>query len=81
MADKMKLYNLIRSRFLKQNPVCAVTGKPATEVHHKAGRVGAMLLNANYFLAVSREGHNWIHEHYNESVEKGWIVSRLKKRA
>ncbi len=80
MKDKMKLYNLIRARFLKDNPVCVVTGKPATEIHHAAGRVGAYLLNTKFFKSVSREGHIWIHENPAEALEKGFSVSRLSKR-
>jgi hypothetical protein len=81
MADQMKVYNQRRRKFLIANPVCAVTGEPSTEIHHKAGRIGRLLLEESLWLAVSRRGHTWIEEHPKEAKELGYSQSRLKKSA
>ena len=46
----------------------------ATEVHHKAGRVGRLLLATEYWLAVSRKGHTFIHDNPEFSYQKGWLI-------
>lgn len=47
-----------------------------TEVHHKAGRENEMLLDMEYWLAVSREGHEFIHSNHEISYEQGWIITK-----
>lgn len=47
----------------------------ATDIHHKKGR-GKYLNDTSTWMAVSREGHNWIHNHPKEAYEKGWMVAR-----
>lgn len=65
-------YLKIRRKFL-EDKFCEVTGKPAQEVHHIKGRIGDLLLDQKFWMAVSREGHNWIHNNVNLAREKGWI--------
>jgi hypothetical protein len=44
-----------------------------TEVHHRFGRRGKLLLERRWFLGVSRLGHRWIHMHPEEAQKRGWI--------
>lgn len=46
----------------------------AVEVHHKGGRVGKLLNDQSLWLAVSRKGHNYIHDNPEESYSRGWLV-------
>ena len=46
----------------------------ATEIHHKAGRVGKLYLYVPFWLAVSRKGHVWIHKNPKEAYQKGWLI-------
>lgn len=80
-AEEERVYNQLRKIFLSdpKNKTCPVTKKPATEVHHKKGRVGKLLLDVRYWLAVSRDGHRWIEEHPDEAKELGYSLSRLEK--
>ena len=49
----------------------------ATAVHHRRGRnTIERLLNEDEWLAVSNEGHNYIHANPAESMEKGWMLPR-----
>lgn len=89
MADLLRVYEVKRKKFLKENPKCAVfPKKKATQVHHKAGKVGyhddwarennvPRWVDERFFLAVSAEGHEWIEKHPNEAKEKGWSLNRL----
>lgn len=46
----------------------------ATEIHHKAGRKGKLLNYVPLWLAVGREGHNWIHANPTESYRLGFLI-------
>jgi hypothetical protein len=71
-AAQNRIYLKMAKEFITDK-FCPVTGYPATEVHHISGRIGALLTDERYFLAVSTEGHRWIHENVKEARSKGWI--------
>lgn len=48
----------------------------SVEIHHKRGRTGLMLLNEEFWLAVSRNGHNFIHNNPKEAYERGFMLRR-----
>lgn len=70
---------------------CPVTGEEisrGSDIHHKKGRQGyadedyrrqgiTLLIDARYFLAVSRTGHQWIETHPQEAKSLGYTLSRL----
>lgn len=70
-------YSVLRIEFLgkKENHICQITGFPATEVHHKwCGKDRAKYyLDTTTWMAVSRDGHNWIHDNPKESRELGYL--------
>ena len=74
-AERLKTYSELRKEFLK-GKVCPVTGKQATEVHHMNHRENDRLNDVKYWLAVSREGHEWIHAHPKEAREAGWLLPK-----
>ncbi len=53
--------------------VCPVTGDPATEIHHTNGREYERLIDEDYWLGVTRIGHNYIHNNPKEARIKGWL--------
>lgn len=59
-------------------PAGALCQNPTSEVHHKAGRVGNMLRNQAYWLAVCRDCHNWIHGNGKTAEALGLII-RIRK--
>lgn len=83
-------YSAARRGFLMmpENKRCAVyPERPATEVHHKMGRRGfaddqeiPLVIDVRYFLAVSREGHEYIERNPKVARERGWTISRLSKK-
>jgi hypothetical protein len=76
------IYSKKRKKFLEQpeNKFCPVAKtvfnetRLATEVHHLAGRKGKLLNYVPYWLAVSRKGHNWIHDNPSEAYEIGFLI-------
>ena len=82
MAEALKTYAILRRDFLKANPVCEVfKDRPATEVHHQRGRnTIELLLDTNYWLAVSREAHQKIELNPEWAKEQGYSLSRLSKQ-
>lgn len=77
ISDKRKkeldVYSVLRKTFLAGKR-CPVTGREATEVHHTNNREHDRLNDMKYWLAVSREGHEWIHANPKEAREKGWLL-------
>lgn len=71
-----RLYSKLAQEYLEKHPVFAVTGRPATQIHHKAGRHGRWLNDTQYWLAVSMKGHDIIHRNPAYAMEQGWILKR-----
>lgn len=70
-------YQVLRTEFLSkpENKICPITGKETTDIHHKwSGKDRAKyFLDTTTWLAVSREGHNWIHNNPKKSRELGFL--------
>lgn len=81
VSEKRKIENLKYSAqrivFLgkPENQICPITKWPATEVHHKwCGKDRAKYyLDEATWMAVSRDGHNWIHDNPKEARELGYL--------
>lgn len=76
-AAQEKAYNLFIRLWLvgKKCPMC---GKDATQVHHKKGRIGKLLLDVRFFLPVTQDCHQYIEEHPEWAKEQGYSLSRLE---
>lgn len=70
-------YQVLRVKFLgkPENRVCPITGEPTMDVHHTfSGKDRAKhYLDVDTWLAVSRNGHNWIHANPKEARELGYL--------
>jgi hypothetical protein len=83
ISDKRKIDNLkysaLRIEFLgkKENKICPITKKPTTDIHHKKGRVGSLLLDTRFWIALSREGHKFVEENPIWAKENGYSLDRL----
>jgi hypothetical protein len=49
------------------------------QIHHKKGRIGHLLWNTKYFLAVCPNCHRYIEDHPEQARSNGWSLSRLSK--
>lgn len=81
VSDKKKIedlkYRVLKIEFMgkDENKVCPVSGYPATEIHHTfCGKDRSKYyLDTTTWIAVSRDGHNWIHDFPKEAREKGLL--------
>lgn len=84
--QRIAKYSLVRAEYLAGRETCEAkipgvcTGR-ATDVHHRAGRVGDLLTDKSNFMAVCRECHTWIHDNDADARERGLLLSRLKVEA
>lgn len=67
-----------RDAHLKAHPRCSVCDVKATEVHHKAGRLGARLTDPGNLLSVCGPCHARIHANPAWARERGLMVSRFE---
>lgn len=83
VSEKRKVdnakYLVLRIEFLgkPENQKCPITGKPTTDVHHSKGRIGSLLLDTRYWIALSREGHKQVEENPEWAKENGYSLNRL----
>jgi len=68
------IYNQLRKVFLNKNPKCEICGLKSEDLHHKAGRIGNLLINTKYFMALCRKDHDYVHNNPEESKRKKWII-------
>lgn len=81
---RLAKYALVRAEYLHEHPYCEAglcRGSMATEIHHRAGKIGDLLTDKSKLIAVCRECHQWIHENDAEARERGLLLSRLKTEA
>lgn len=81
ISDKRKQqnqeYKEKRKEFLmrKENKFCAVfPNKRSVEIHHVNSRENERLNDEEFWLAISREGHNFIHSNPKEARLKKWLI-------
>lgn len=76
----MSKYKIVRSLFLRIKPMCEVCGMVcSTEVHHKLGRLGDLLCDSTYFLAVCTLCHDRITYNPAWARDKKYSLDRLAK--
>ena len=76
LEDKNKVYLKINKEYLKKNPLCECgCGQSSTEIHHKGGRIGDMLVDTFGFMAVNSVCHRLIHDDHEFALNKGYVWS------
>lgn len=89
MVENAK-YTVKRLEFLgkKENHICPINKTQTTDVHHRAGRVGfadewaivnniPLLLDTRFWIALSREAHQYVETHPEWAKENGYSLNRL----
>lgn len=80
-AEQEKEYKKLSKTFLKTNPICEVKdcGKPSSDTHHRAGRIGNLLTDTALFMAVCRKHHKQITDNSKWAIQEGYSLSRLNQ--
>lgn len=77
-ARELNAYRTLRVSFLEANPLCELEcGAAASEVHHKRGRVGVLLLSVEHWAALCSPCHRHITEHPAEAYALGISERRV----
>lgn len=78
-AAQERRYSKLRKVFLFTHPTCEVKGCgcEATEIHHRKGKIGDLLTDERWFLAVCRPHHIYIELNPALAKEHGYSLSRL----
>lgn len=61
-AKDNKAYTIQRRIYLSHHPKCWWCSAPATDIHHKLGRVGKMLNDETHWAALCRGCHDKAHK-------------------
>lgn len=75
-AKRLREYTKVRKAYLEEHPFCVMCGREATEVHHSAGKVGALLTHTPLFFALCFHHHRWVHDNIEEARGMGLICSK-----
>lgn len=46
------------------------------EIHHIRGRTGRLLRDQRFWMAVSKQGHRWIHSNPAAARQRGWYAEK-----
>lgn len=78
-AARLREYRKVRDEFMKTHSVCQVDGckNIPTDVHHMRGKIGDLLTDVNFFLAVCRGCHTRIETNPEWAKENGYSLNRL----
>ena len=76
--EELKNYRIIRDEYMKTHLKCECGGiipgctKVSEDLHHAKGR-GKYLSDINYFRALSRHCHTWVHNNPLKAIEIGLL--------
>lgn len=75
-----KIYSQLRKAFLnkEENKICPITNEITTTIHHKKGRIGDLLIDTRYWIALSMDGHAFVEQNPEWAKENGYSLSRLE---
>jgi hypothetical protein len=81
VSEKRKLkdieYKRLRLEFLSkpENKICPISKQQTVEIHHTySGKDRAKYyLDTTTWIAVARDGHNWIHNYPQDAREQGFL--------
>lgn len=79
-AKQERQYRRDAAAFLAEHPRCQFPGEcaaAATEVHHRKGRVGVLLLDQAHWSGLCHDHHAWTTEHPAAAYEMGISERRI----
>lgn len=79
LVDAEKIYNKERKEYLQAYPYCEVNAckSLSNQIHHKKGRIGSLMYDTEYFLAVCTDCHSKIELNPIWAKVNGYSIIRL----
>lgn len=76
-------YRIVRDAYMANHKWCEAKlngcTSIATDLHHKAGKVGKLLTDSRYFCALCRNCHSYLEVNPAEAKKLGFSLDRLDK--
>lgn len=78
-AKRLREYAKVRKKYMSEHDICEVKecNRTATDIHHRKGRIGSLLTDTVYFMAVCRQCHRIIEDSPHYAKENGYSLNRL----
>jgi hypothetical protein len=77
-AKALRVYAKLRAAYLEGHPLCELCQEqPSGELHHKRGRVGNDLTDADHFAALCSPCHRFATESPAEAIRLGISEPRI----
>jgi len=83
MSDARKratvIYAAMKKQWRQSHALCEVCKTRwerrnwATDVHHRRGKAGTLLIDQRYWVPICRPCHDWIDQNRAEARERGWL--------
>ena len=81
--ERLKRYKTARVFYLLGHQTCEAQldgcAGDSNQIHHQKGRIGDLLWNMNFFVALCDNCHRWIEIHPKQAKELGFSLNRLDK--
>ena len=76
-AQRIRKYKDVKYKYLEEKPYCECgCGRRSSQIHHKKGRLGDLLIDTRFFMAVSNFCHRRIEDNPSLAYARGWSLSR-----
>lgn len=82
-AAQQRVYLKLRRVYLEDHPRCGFPlgcDQPATDIHHKRGRVGVDLIDVTHWIGLCREHHHFVTVNPAAAFDLGVSSSRIGLR-
>lgn len=78
-SKRLRLYEKAKIEYLSRFVVCEseFCNNNSSQIHHKKGRIGSLLWDKNFFLAVCPFCHTKIETNRKWAMEKGYLLDRV----
>lgn len=79
---RLEEYYRVRGEYLEKNPVCQYPdcGRRSTEIHHRRGRHGKLLCDAENFVGLCGNHHRFAHDNPITARKMGLSEHRNAKK-
>jgi len=71
--EQLKAYTKVRDEFMAAHPTCHHCGKKSQDPHHLRGRIGSLLTDTRYLIALCRKCHDFVGANPAKARELGLL--------
>ncbi len=78
MARRMREYRVKADAYKREHRHCERAGcaKLTADIHHTRGRVGTLLMDTRFWVAVCRSCHDWIAANPEQARSEGLLCAK-----